>query len=371
VNVLHLDTGRTWRGGQAQVLALMRGLARLGHDSLLLAPPGPLLARVLADGLSAREWTSRGDLDLRAGARARRAIGDFRPGLVHAHTAHAHLPGARVARRIDVPLVVARRVAAPVGRNPLSRWKYGDAVARYLCVSHAVVEVMARSGVPRDRLAWVPSGIDLDALARDRERAAQARNDPVMSLRAMLGAPRDAPVAGTVAALTPEKGPDAWFAAAAAARTAAPRLHWVWIGEGPRREDVARRVRRLGLSGHVHLPGFRDDARVLLGQCTVAVVPSRSEGLGTVVLEAQALGVPVVATRSGGVEDAIENGVTGALVSSDAIATAVLDVLAHPERGEAWALEAARRVRGFGVEAMVERTVECYRDVLKDAKPEG
>jgi glycosyltransferase involved in cell wall biosynthesis len=371
MNVLHLDTGRTWRGGQAQVLALMRGLKGLGHEGVLLAPAGPLLARALADGLEAREWTSRGDLDLRAGARARRVIGDFHPALVHAHTAHAHLPGSRLARRIGAPFVVARRVASPVRRNLLSRWKYGDAVARYLCVSRAVVEVMARSGVPRERLAWVPSGVDLEALASDRERAATARRDPAISLRGWLGAPSDAPVVGTVAALTPEKGAPEWLAAAAGCRAAAPGLHWVWIGEGPRRGDAVRRVRRLGLSGRVHLPGFRDDARVLLGQCTIAVVPSRSEGLGTVVLEAQALGVPVVATRSGGVEDTIESGVTGALVARDGIATAVLDLLAHRERGEAWALEASRRVLSFGVEAMVERTVACYRDVLRGVDHEG
>ena len=193
-------------------------------------------------------------------------------------------------------------------------------MARYLCVSRAVVEVMARSGVPRERLAWVPSGVDLEALASDRERAATARRDPAISLRGWLGAPSDAPGgrhgggahAGEGSARVAPRPPRV------PRRRAGPALGV--DRRGPRRGDAVRRVRRLGLSGRVHLPGFRDDARVLLGQCTIAVVPSRSEGLGTVVLEAQALGVPVVATRSGGVEDTIESGVTGALVARDGIA---------------------------------------------------
>ena len=74
MKVAHLDTGRDWRGGQAQALILMRGLSKLGHESLLLAPPGPLLERARAQGIACEPWRARGDWDLGAVLAASRAL---------------------------------------------------------------------------------------------------------------------------------------------------------------------------------------------------------------------------------------------------------------------------------------------------------
>ena len=110
MNVVHLDTGREWRGGQAQVLLLLQGLRARGHESLLLAPPGPLLERARASGLATERWRPLSEWDLVAAWRARGAIRRFRAEIVHCHSAHAQPPGAIAARLAGVPVVVSRRV---------------------------------------------------------------------------------------------------------------------------------------------------------------------------------------------------------------------------------------------------------------------
>jgi glycosyltransferase involved in cell wall biosynthesis len=359
---VHLDTGRDWRGGQSQVLLLLRGLAARGHAVLLLAPPAPLLERARAAGLEARAWGARGEWDLPSAFAAARAARDFGADLLHAHTARAHALGwsaARVARR---PLVVSRRVALAPGRDPFSRLKY-RAAARYLCVSRGVIEAMRRSGIPDRRMALVPSGIDLDA-------GAPASDD----LRRLIAAAPDDPVVGTVAALTAEKQHDVLLEAAAAVTRAVPRARFVWIGEGERREALERMRARLGLERTVHLLGFRDDARGLLAQCTVMALASSHEGIGNAVLEAQWLGVPVVATAVGGVPEIVSDRNTGRLVppgDPKALATALIETLSDPEGRASW-IEPARRVaREHGSERMIERTIEQYRLVVDQTPAPG
>ena len=134
MRIAHLDTGREWRGGQAQVLLLARGLAARGHATLLLAPPGPLLERARAAGLEVQPWGARGEWDLGALLAARAALARFAPQVAHAHSAHAHALGVPAARMAGVPVVVvSRRVDFEVGGNPLSRIKYRMPVDAYLC----------------------------------------------------------------------------------------------------------------------------------------------------------------------------------------------------------------------------------------------
>lgn len=358
--VTHLDTGRDWRGGQGQAWLLLQGLRARGVTSRLLAPQGPLLERAQAAGFDTRVWNPRGDADVPAMAQAAAALRAARPDLVHAHSARAHAVGAPAAwaagRR---PFVVSRRVDFRVARHPASRWKYALPVDRYLCISRPVMDVMREGGVPAGKLALVPSGIDFDDPARNPQGAAD--------LRADLGIPADALIAGTIAALAPHKDHATLLEAVPAILERHPGVHFVWLGEGECRAALLERRRALGLETRVHMPGFRADARALLPQFTVFVLSSHLEGLCTSLLDAQAAGVSIVATRAGGIPDVVADGATGWLVApSDppALARAVSAALADPQARAAVAARARESVRAFSSDRMVERTLETYREVL-------
>jgi glycosyltransferase involved in cell wall biosynthesis len=362
VKVAHLDTGRTWRGGQAQALLLMRELESRGHDQLLLAPAGPLLERARAEGFATRRWEAHGEIDPFALLAARGALARARPAVAHLHSAHAHALGVPAARWAGVPaVVVSRRVDFRVRTNPFSRWKYALPVDRYLCISEGVRAAMLASGVGAERLRLVPSGVDLDEV-----RAAGA--EPAPDLRQLAGVPADAEVLGTVASLAPHKNHALLLEAAGPVIAARPRAHFVWLGEGECRSALERRRRELGLVPRVHLLGFQPQARALMRQFDVFVLSSHLEGLCTSLLDAQVLGVPIVATAVGGVPEVVHDGETGRLVHGlepRQLAAALVEALARPDLAREWAERARRSVEAFGIARTAERTLAAYREVLE------
>jgi len=361
VKVAHLDTGRDWRGGQAQALILMRGLSKLGHESLLLAPPGPLLERARAQGIACEPWRARGDWDLGAVLAASRALARIAPEVAHCHSARAHALGVPAARLARVPaVVVSRRVDFPVARHPASRLKYALPVDRYLCISRGVRDALRAAGLPERRLVLVPSGIELP----DH----RVQGGPA-DLRAAMGVAADAPVVGTVAALAPHKNHGDLLRAARRVVDRDASVHFAWIGEGGCRPALERLRDELELEAHVHLLGFREDARALIPQFTVFALSSYLEGLCTSLLDAQSLGVPVVATAVGGVPDIVEDQVNGRLVpcrDPDALARVLLEALADEVARRAWAARGRETVRVFAAERMVEGTLAAYQAALAD-----
>ncbi len=366
MRVAHVDTGRDWRGGQTQVLLLLRGLRRRGHDVILAAPDAPLASRVLSEGIPWLPLGAGGELDLGAGARLAGQLGAFAPEALHAHTARAHTLARDAGARLSVPVLVSRRVLAPVGTNPFSRRKYGRGVARYLCISRAVMDVMLGGGIPAELLALVPSAVDVRALAAIRERV--ARDAAEVRLRELIGAAPDAVVVGAVGAMTREKGVEVFAAAAIEALRAMPECHAVWIGDGPERSRLERARAASGLGGRLAVLGRREDAHELLAQLTLFVSTSRHEGLGTAVLEAQALGVPVVVTDSGGVRDAVEDGVNGRIVREPgSVGRALIEMLGDPGLRQRWSRAGLASVEAFDADLMVERTLAEYSSVALGA----
>jgi glycosyltransferase involved in cell wall biosynthesis len=361
VRIAHLDTGRTWRGGQGQVLLLMRELRTLGQEQLLLAPRGPLLERAAAAGFGVLPWSSHGELDPGALLGAWRALKRFSPDVAHLHTAHAHALGAWPARAAGVPcVVVSRRVATRVASNPLSRLKYGGAVDRYFCISRGVVQAMRDSGVADSHLALVPSGIDVSAVRAEAD-------EPAPNLRTLLGLGAEAEIVGTVASLTPEKNHALLLEAAVRVVRERPRARFVWLGEGGCRGELERRRAALGLEDRVFLAGFHAQPRALMRQFDLFVLPSRLEGLCTVLLDAQALGVPIVATAVGGVPEVVQDGVTGRLVQAlepDPLAAAIVETLANPGRRASWVAAALGAVTAFASSETARRSLAEYERVL-------
>jgi glycosyltransferase involved in cell wall biosynthesis len=351
--VAHLDTGREWRGGQAQVFLLARGLTERGIDNVVIAPPGPLLERARQEGWTTIAWHARGDWDLAALLAARGALRRLAPDVAHCHSARAHALGVPAARLAGVrAVVVSRRVAFPI-RPGL---KYRMPVDRYLCVSQGVARAMRAGGVPAERLAVVPSGIVPD------------RGAPAADLRALIGVPTGALLVGTVAALTAEKRHEDLIEAAVRMRNTIPEAHFVWVGEGPRRGFLERLRRSRGLENRIHLLGFRLDAAGLMAQCTVVALASDSEGIATSLLDAQAAGVPVVATAVGGIPEVVQDRVTGRLVPARqpaALAAALVEILTDPELRLAMARAGAEWAKEFHIDRTVERTLEEYRAVLR------
>ena len=353
---LHVDTARTWRGGQQQVRLTVDGLRAAGQRAALVAHPrGELYRR--ADGEpDIIPLAAAGELDLRAAWRMSRLLRRLRPDVVHAHDAHAlalAAAGVALAGAGRPRLAASRRVDFHLHRNPLSRWKYRR-VDRFLCASDAIRRMLIDDGIRAARAVVVYEGVDVEAIA----------GLPAHDVRRELELPARAPVIGNVAALAPHKGQRHLVDAAARVVAEVPDARFVIVGAGELRDALLEQIARLGLERHVLLTGFRTDALALLKGFDLFVMSSVTEGLGTSVLDAMACGRAVVATRAGGIPESVVDGETGLLVPTRdpaALASAVLRLLRAPDRRQALGRAGRARARErFSAERMVAETIAVY-----------
>jgi len=185
--------------------------------------------------------------------------------------------------------------------------------------------------------------------------------------------PAGAPLAVLVASLSAAKDPSTFVRAIDVARREVPALHALIVGDGPLRESLASEISALGLDRIVHLTGFRTDPEALEAAASVVVLTSRSlEGTPGVLLDALALGKPIVATNVGGVPEVIEDGVSGLIVpigDADSLGHAIARVVREPALAAVLGAGARARAPMFSIENTVERTMDVYRELLGDRVP--
>jgi glycosyltransferase involved in cell wall biosynthesis len=357
---LHLDTARTWRGGQNQVLVTVLGLRALGHRTLLVAHPGGELRQRAKEGLDLIPLAPRTEMDLSAAWRLSRLLKQLKPDIMHAHDPHGVAMAAMAlsmsTQPSKPPLVASRRVDFRMKGNTLSRWKYRQ-VDCFICASEAIRQLMLVDGVEADRAVTVHEGIDLGRV----EAAPPAR------LHEELWLPHHAPVVGNVAALVPHKGQRHLIEAAPLVLRQVPDTRFVIAGEGELRPSLERMIKEHHLEKHVLLTGFRPDVLSVHKGFDVFVMSSVTEGLGTSVLDAMACGKPVVATTAGGIPEVVADGETGFLVPprdhqamAEALVRLLKDAALRQRMGHA-GLQRVRRM--FSAERMVQETLRVYKQV--------
>jgi L-malate glycosyltransferase len=361
---LHIDTARTWRGGQNQVLLTVNGLRQIGQRAALVAHPDGELRRRAAEGLELIPLAPRMEMDLHAGWKLARVIKQLKPEIIHAHDPHgvamaslALSLGASNRHAVRPPaLVAARRVDFHLKGNSFSRWKHRQ-VDAFIAASEAIRQMLLHDGVPADLAVTVHEGIDVDHVLAA----------PPVDVHSAFFLPHGAPVVGNVAALVPHKGQRHLVEAAHLVVQEIPDARFVILGEGDLREHLERQVKDYHLEKHVRLPGFRTDVLGCIKQFDLFVMSSVTEGLGTSLLDAMAASRPVVATRTGGIPEIVDDGVTGVLVAPrdhHAMATQIVRLLQDDSLRARHGAAAFARVRErFTVERMVAETAAVYARV--------
>ncbi len=234
----------------------------------------------------------------------------FRPVLLQTFLFHGNIVGRFAALLARVPIVVSGvRVVEPDARwrHRLDAWT-NRLVTRNVCVSEGVARTCRQAGIPSGKLTVIPNGVDVEA-------AAEAR--PV-DLR-QFGIPTGTRVVIGVGRLHPQKGFYQLIEATEPLLHTFSDVHLLIVGEGPQRDELTVLIRMRQLDDRVHLPGWRPDVAGLLKASDVFVLSSVWEGMPNALLEAMAVGLPVVATQVEGVEDLVTDGETGLVVCPEAL----------------------------------------------------
>jgi glycosyltransferase involved in cell wall biosynthesis len=299
----------------------------------------------------------------------------FRPHVVHTHTAKAGAVGRLAARLTSVPVVVhtfhGHVFSGYFGRlgsrlAVLAERFLAGLSDRLITLSVQLREEIARFGVaPLDKIEVIPLGLDLGRFAGGASRRPGA-------LRQALGLRPEATVIGSVGRLVPIKNHWLFLQAAGALRAAGRDAVFVIVGDGELRAPLEAEARRLRLDGSVYFTGWRRDLPEIYADLDLLVNTSLNEGTPVAVIEAMAAGVPVVATRVGGVPDVIADGLTGTLVASgdvEALVRALNACLDCPEQSRRMAEAACHlALERYSREQLVERIDSLYSRLLADKR---
>ena len=252
---------------------------------------------------------------------------EIQPDVVHTHQLGSLLYGGRSARR-HVPLVIhTQHGVEDFIQGTQRRWLgrvAGRCLQRFYCLTQEMAEtIRANWIVPARKIKVICNGIDSEPFRRRYETA---------SIRQSLGIPEGAPVIGTVGRLAEVKRQDVLIGAFARLRDQHPDAHLLLVGDGPLREKLAELAESLGISA-VHFAGYQSDTARYYQIMNVFALSSRTEGLPQAAVEASFSGVPVVASRVGGLPELVDDGRTGLLFDAgdiSGLAVALDRVLANP-----------------------------------------
>jgi glycosyltransferase involved in cell wall biosynthesis len=362
---LHIDTARTWRGGQNQVLLTVNGLRAAGQRATLVAHPDGELRRRVAEGLDLIPLAPRTEVDLSAAWKLSRLVKRLQPDVLHAHDPHgiamaslALSLGGNASAAMRAPaLIASRRVDFHLKGNSFSRWKNRQ-VDCFIAASEAIRQMLLGDGIAPDRAVTVHEGIDVEHVAAA----------PPVNVHEAFWLPHQAPVVGNVAALVPHKGQRYLVEAAHLVVQEIPDARFVILGEGELREHLEKQVKDHHLEKHVLLPGFRTDVLGCIKGFDVFAMSSVTEGLGVAARAWRAavrLSPPAPAAP-----EIVEDGVNGLVVpprDAQSLARAIVRLLQdaglRARMGEAGFARVGER---FTVERMVAATAAVYARTVRN-----
>jgi len=306
LRILHVDPERQWGGGEAQVLGLSQYLDKAGHVShVAVHPHGILAQRLHAAKLVTIPLSIRNHLDGIAGWQLRRMVRNGRYDLVHFHTARAHALSPWV-HGLPIKRVVTRRMDYPISPGWASHFLYTKNVDMVIAISSGVRAALRAADILDTHIRVIPSGIDSKQFVPNPDQRA--------TVRQQYGLTEDALLVLAVGALVERKSHQTLIDAAARLKQNGIALHYIICGAGPLRAMLETQARALGLNSHVHFAGFCHNLPAHLAAADFFVHTPLWEGLGIAVLEALAAGLPVVASRVGGIPELITHQVSGLLI---------------------------------------------------------
>jgi sugar transferase (PEP-CTERM/EpsH1 system associated) len=371
LNVMHIVLSLDVGGLERNVVNQVREGVKLGQRVAVVCLERPGVLAPQAEKLGARVISLDKPPGIRLGVvgRLRPAVRSFRPHVIHTHQIGSLFYAGLTALVSRVPLIVHTEHGRETYDQRLrTRWlgRLGGRFARrFYCLTKDMAEwVTSHRIVPPAKVRVIHNGIETDCFREPGNTAA---------VRAGLNIPADARVIGTVGRLNEIKQQDLLIRAFAKIKEPNPPIHLLIVGEGPLREVLERQAAELGVASRVHFAGYQPETAPYLHAMQVFALTSRSEGMPQALLEACVAGVPVVASRVGGIPEVIEHERNGLLFESGneaALGNAIESLLMSPDLARRLAGNARVQVEStFNVGRMAAEYHRDFLEILGRASP--
>lgn len=306
--VLHLDSEKSWRGGEQQVAYLMQELQNKKVMNIVGCHRGSKLEQYCNQNQITCFPVDYGGTQLKAAWQIKRFCQTHKIDLIHMHSAKAHTAGVYAAKLLgNTPkLILSKRTDFPVRNNFLSNFKYNyTGIKKILCVSSKIKEVLDESLTNTQKSITVYSGVNPERFQFNSETT---QND---YLRKTFNLKDCDIIIGNTSALAPHKDYYTFLKTAKKLHQINENVHFFLIGDGPLADDLQSYVQKNEMNHYVHFTGFITNLEDILPTLDYFLMTSKEEGLGTSLLDAMVCKVPIVATHAGGIPEIVINQKTG------------------------------------------------------------
>lgn len=359
--ILHVSTPGSWRGGEQQLYYLYEELDAQNIEQYLICNSiGQLYKRTFANRWNIIPFKIRTGLDIGFAYEIKHLCKTLNVTAVHTHDSRAHTFAilARVLFRNKTPLVVSRRVDFTIGKSAFSKFKYNHpAIAKIICVSDAIKEVMRPSIKDETKLCTIHSGIDFKKF-----NVATSNY-----LKSTFNVPKGYKIVANISAIAPHKDYFTFVNTAKMLIESGVKAKFFIIGDGKEKRKVEEYVAQLNLLDEIYFTGFVKHIIPIMKSIDVLLITSKTEGLGTTILDAFACKIPVVATRAGGIPEIVQDGVTGLTAEVEDVkqlAKHVTTILNDGELRMELTQKALTVLQDFSRENTAKKTLEIYKSLL-------
>lgn len=360
MRILHISSEKSWRGGEQQIAYLLEETSKAGVENEVLCREGSSFEAFCKTNNITFHTVSFSGVQLFGTAFTLKKIAeDF--DIVHAHTAKAHLLCYyALSLGMKTKVVVSRRVDFVPGTSYFTKKRYNHAgISKYLCVSKAIEKIMrAYLDEGRERCTTVYSGVDLDKFEKKSNVSLNDQYELDRSLKLVVN----------TSALADHKDYFTFLNTAKIICDKRKDVHFIVFGNGPMREEIISYALKHKLDSVVTFAGFVDNIPAVLPQADIFLITSKTEGLGTSIIDAFACKVPVVATAAGGIPELVEDQKTGLLNKvgdASAIADSVIRLLDDSALAKQLTDGAIQKLSQFTKQSTANATLKVYEELLK------
>jgi len=361
MNVLHLSSEQSWRGGEQQLAYLVEGLNKKGVEQWVFCrEESAMHAYCKRNEINKYTFIKKSFYSFSAARKCKEICAKHNIDLVHVHDSQSHtvailsavLFGNRTA------IILSRKVDFPVSSNPFSKYKYNHPqIRKIICVSDAVKKIMTADISNSHLLTVIHDGVNLQRFSKPSTGF----------LRKKYNLSSDTLIIGNIAAIAPHKDYFTFVDTVELLVNAQLKAKYFIVGDGPERKAIENYIENKKLAQHIILTGFINNIEEVLPEFDIFLFTSKTEGLGSSLLDAALAKVPVVSTNAGGIPEIIKDGETGLLVpvqNPKVLSEKVMLLANNKKLRKELAMNASENVKNFSTDQLTEKTLAVYTEVL-------
>lgn len=357
MNIVHLSAEKTWRGGEKQIAYLIECLRKSNQNQLVICRKNSAFEKYCIENqIPYTSLSFKNQFDLNTSLSVKKICKEFKADVVHMHSSHAHAIAVwSYYLGNTTPMVLSRKVDFAISNNILSKIKYNcKGIKKIICVSEEIKKIMESAIIDKSKLEVIYDGIDTEKYFHiDKEYLRKEfnidANTPIIANTSALADHKDYPTFINMIKYLKNK----------------IRAKYFIISEGPLFEEVRELVKLNRLEEDVIFTGFRKDIDKILPSLDYFVITSKTEGLGSSILDAYAAEVPVICTNAGGIKEIANQDLAMVNKVGDyvGLANSIIELINNTDLKKSKIEKAKSYVKNFDKEIMSNKTLSLYQQI--------